>query len=107
MHARITTITAQKDKIQEAIQVYRESILPGIGRLKGFLGAYLLADQDTGEGASITLWESEADSVAYESSGLYKEQVDKLRPFFTRPPALKSYAVTDHVTPPTLQQARS
>lgn len=53
----------------------------------------LLTDEKTGEGISITLWESEADGLAYEGSGSYKAQVDKLRALFTGAPSLKTFAV--------------
>lgn len=96
MHARVTTVNIAKDKINDATKLYKDSIVPAISGQKGFQGYYLLTDHNTGEGISITLWDSEADGHAYESSGLYKEQVDKLRPMFSSAPALKSFTVGTH-----------
>lgn len=91
MHARITTVAVKPEATDETIRIYQNDIVPAISGNKGFKGAYLLVDRATGEGISLTLWESEADGAAYESSGSYKTQVDKLRQFFTAAPTLKTY----------------
>lgn len=100
MYARVTNVTLHKDKIREATHLYQQSVVPAISGEKGFRNAYLLADSATGEGLSITIWDSEAEGKAYESSGLYKKQVDKLSQFFTTTPALKSYTVEVHAAAP-------
>lgn len=93
MHARVTTVAINTAKIAEATTIYDTNIGPSIAANKGFRGALLLTDDKTGEGISITLWESEADGQAYESSGSYKAQVDKLRTLFTSAPSLKTFNV--------------
>lgn len=100
MHARITAVAIHKDKIHEATRIFHDSILPSVSGHKGFLGAYLLTDAEAGDGVSITMWDSEADGKAYEASGAYKEQVDKLRALFNSAPTLKSYTVSAHTTVP-------
>ena len=93
MHARVTTVAINTAKIAEATRIYDTNIGPAIAANKGFRGALLLTDEKTGEGISITLWDSEADGKAYENSGSYKAQVDKLRSLFTDTPSLKTYTV--------------
>jgi heme-degrading monooxygenase HmoA len=93
MHARVTTVAITTAKIAEATTIYDANIGPSIAANKGFRGALLLTDETTGEGVSITLWDTEADGVAYEGSGSYKAQVDKLRSLFTATPSLKTYSV--------------
>lgn len=100
MHARVTSVAIHKDKIREATRIYQQSVGPAIAGQKGFRNAYLVTDPATGEGMSITIWDSEADGKAYESSGLYQAQVDKLRQFFASTPALKTYTVEAHVAAP-------
>ena len=92
--ARMTIVTAQIDKTAEVTRIYEQTILPALKPVTGFQGAYLCTDPSTGEGFSLTFWASEKDAIAYEHSGLYAQLVEKLRPFFTKQPILKSYQVT-------------
>jgi heme-degrading monooxygenase HmoA len=92
-YARITTATVPIDKIDEFNRIYEQNNLTALKGVPGFEGIYLLIDRSTGEGFSLTFWESEKDAMAYERSGLYTQLVDKLRPFFTKAPTLKSYEV--------------
>lgn len=100
MYARVTTVAIDTAKIAEATTIYDTNIGPAIAANKGFRGALLLTDEKTGEGISITLWDSEAEGQAYESSGSYKAQVDKLRALFTSSPSLKAYSVGVEVKTP-------
>ena len=93
MQARVTTISMQPDKVEEATRIYRDNILPSIRASKGFKGAYLLTDATTGKGLSFTIWETQEDGQAYEASGSYREQVAKVAMFFSAPPSLATYEV--------------
>jgi heme-degrading monooxygenase HmoA len=93
MHARVTNVSVQPDKVAETTRIYNESILPAIKAASGNRGVYLLIDSTTGKGLSITLWNSEADGQAYDSSGTYREQVSKVSAFFSAPPSLATYEV--------------
>lgn len=92
MHARITTVHLQPDKIAEATAIYQNGIVPVMKAQHGYKGAYLLTDP-TGTGLSITLWDAEADGQAYEASGAYREQVAKVAALFTAPPSLATFDV--------------
>ncbi|HUY79398.1 MAG TPA: hypothetical protein VMV29_21690 [Ktedonobacterales bacterium] len=96
MHARTTTVNIEPTKIAEATHIYEDNIIPAIRGLKGFHAAYLMVDHATGQGVSLTIWASEDDAKAYESSGSYKEQVAKLAALFTSAPTLADYTVTAH-----------
>ena len=93
MHARVTSVSVQPDKVAETTRIYNESILPAIKAAGGNRGVFLLIDPTTGKGLSVTLWESEADGQAYDTSGTYREQVGKVSPFFSAPPSLATYEV--------------
>ena len=45
-----------------------------------------LTDPGTGKGMSVTLWETEEDLKAGESSGYFKEQIAKFGPLLVGPP---------------------
>ncbi|MGE5333778.1 MAG: antibiotic biosynthesis monooxygenase family protein [Nitrososphaerota archaeon] len=91
--ARITTAKVPIEKTDEFNRIYEQNIPPALKGVRGFEGVYLLIDRSTGEGFSLTFWESKDDAMAYEQSGLYAQLVDKLRPFFITAPTLKSYEV--------------
>jgi len=93
MFARLTTVQAKVDKLDETRKIYEESVIPAAKSQKGYQGAYLLIDRKTGKGISITLWDSEEDAIANEQSGYYQEQVGKFKEFFTAPPVREGYEV--------------
>jgi heme-degrading monooxygenase HmoA len=93
MNARVTFATAEPAKIDEVIKVVRDSILPAAKKQKGFKGLYHLGNRSTGKGVVIVLWNTEADMVASESSGFYKEQVAKVMPLLSGQPTMEHYEV--------------
>jgi heme-degrading monooxygenase HmoA len=99
-YARTTTVTIPVEKTAEFTRIYEQTILPALKPVPGFQGAYLFNDPATGEGFSLTFWASEKDATAYEQSGLYAELVEKLRPFFTTQPMLKTYQVMAEASSP-------
>lgn len=94
MFARVLTIHSQTGKTEKTVAIYRDSILPAARQQKGFSGALLLNDPGTGKGISITLWETEADQKAGESSGYLQEQLGKVAPLFAAAPQRESFVVS-------------
>jgi heme-degrading monooxygenase HmoA len=94
MNARIVLGQIQVDKKDEAIGVYRESVVLAAKEQNGYKNAILLTDSETGKFISVTLWETEADMNAGEASGYYKEQLGKLGAFFAGPPTMEHYEVS-------------
>ena len=94
MFARLTTVTASKDKIDEIIKIFADNIVPNAKSQKGYRRIYLLTNREIGKGVAISMWDSEEDATANEQSGYYKEQVGKVAAFFTSPPAFDGYEVS-------------
>lgn len=94
MFARLTIIQVKKDRIDEALKLHEESVVPLAKSQKGFQGLYMLTDRKTGKGISITLWHSEEDALANERSRYYQEQVAKFITFYTAPPIREGYEVS-------------
>ena len=92
MFARVTITQMNPEKADEAINLYKEGVVPAAKSQKGFCGIYLLSNE-TGKGISISLWDSEADAVANEQSGYYQEQLGKFKDVFTAPPVHEGYEV--------------
>lgn len=94
MHARMVTIQIQAGKVEEAVSIYRDSVIPAAKQQKGFKSALLLTDPGTGKGVSITLWESEADQKASEASGYLQQQLAKIGSTFVGPPSREAFVVS-------------
>ncbi len=94
MHVRAVTLQIQPGKMQEAIDHVNDSLVPVLKAQKGFQGFYLMTDASSGKALGISVWESEADMVAVESSGTYKEQVAKFGPLLVGPPAQEHYELS-------------
>lgn len=94
MNARATIVQILPSKVDEAVDLYRDSVVPAARQQKGFKGVYLLTDRNTGKGISITLWETVADMTAGENSGYYQQQLAKFKDVFGAPPAREASEVS-------------
>jgi heme-degrading monooxygenase HmoA len=94
MHARVILGRVKLNKQNEAINIYKESVVPAAKKQKGFKSMNLLTDQDTNKFISITIWETEKDMVASESSGYLQEQLGKIAALFAAPPTIQHYDVS-------------
>ncbi len=70
MYARVTSGKGDADRLAKVI---REQALPAAEKMEGFKGLLTLVDRQSGEGLTITLWESEAARRKSE------EEANKLR----------------------------
>ena len=94
MFARVITVQTHPGKTEAAATIYRDSIVPAAQQLKGFKGALLLTDPVTGKTISVTMWETEADQKAGESSGYVQQQLSKLAPLLAGTPLRESFLVS-------------
>src|SRR5205823_4369327 len=69
MFARITwsKLANARDQTEAAKKRFQERILPSMQTQDGFLGAVLLANPETGEGASTTYWQTAEAMAASEA----------------------------------------
>ncbi len=94
MYARIVTVHAKLDKLDELIGIFRDSIVPAAKQQKGFLGARLFTDRATGKGVAVTRWQSKEELEAGETSGYYQEQIAKIAPMVTQPPVREIFEIS-------------
>lgn len=83
MFLRMVTHAVQSEKGLQFVAMYERMILPALRSTSGCVFASLL--QNTGnaqECISLTIWKSQQEALEYEESGLYRQLVDSLRPFF-------------------------
>lgn len=77
MYARVTTLHLNISKRQEAIDIYKNSVIPEAKQQKGFKGATFFVNKNSGKFVSITIWEDMDAAVANQKSGYFQKQVDK------------------------------
>ena len=94
MYARVTIGQSQTGKADEGIRIHRDSVVPACKQQKGFKGLYLLTDRKTGKTITISLWETEADMTAAETSGFYQQQVAKFKDILSTPTVREAYEVS-------------
>jgi heme-degrading monooxygenase HmoA len=94
MNARVTIVQVLPGKTDEAIGIFRDSVVPAAKEQKGHRGHYLLTERKSGKSISISFWETEADMTAGESSGHYQQQLAKFKGIFAAPPVQEEYEVT-------------
>ena len=90
MYARMTTFHVQPSTLDDVIRIVQDA-LPITKQQSGFKGALALADYSTGKLIGITLWETEADMLANEANGYYREQVGKIGSFLVDQPLREAY----------------
>jgi heme-degrading monooxygenase HmoA len=100
MHVRAATVQIQSGKIQEGIDAYNNSVVPAQKAQKGYQGSYLMTNAGSGNCLAISVWESEADMLAGESSGgYYQEAIAKFASIFAAPPTLEHYELSSENSP--------
>jgi heme-degrading monooxygenase HmoA len=60
MHARLTTLEALPDRMDDVTRHVQEQVLPQLQQLDGFQGFIVLRDRGSGRLRGVALWESEA-----------------------------------------------
>lgn len=68
MHARVTRFEVSPARIDEAIKNATERTIPQLKKLPGFKGFYELVDRSSGQGFTVTLWESQSALKASEDA---------------------------------------
>ncbi len=68
MYARVVTTQYQPGKLDEALQITRESILPQLRQQAGYQRSTLLLDRSNNKVVAMSLWQTEADLQASGAS---------------------------------------
>ena len=80
MFARLTTIQGKPEKIEDAIRVIENDVIPASKVFPGFKSGYWLADRKSGKLLGLTVFETEKDVEASEAaaSQLRKSATEKM-----------------------------
>lgn len=92
MFARATTTQMKAEKLDEAIALFRDSVMPEARKQKGFKGGHLLVDRETGRGVAVTVWDTEAAArQTGEESPYLQTQLAKFGSMFAAPPVVEYF----------------
>jgi heme-degrading monooxygenase HmoA len=94
MVARVTLaeVDAVRMNMEDAVELFKESVIPALHEQEGFEGAYVLTTPE-GKALVLTFWSSDEAAEASSLSGFYQEQVEKFVTFFRAPPGREAYDV--------------
>jgi heme-degrading monooxygenase HmoA len=92
--ATMAEIDPVRMSIDDAVELFRESVVPALHEQPGFEGVYVLVSPQ-GQALVLTFWESEdaADAGLAGSRSFYSEQVEKFVTLFRAPPGRETYEV--------------
>ena len=94
MNARVVTARLRPDRVDEAVSQYRSTVVPAAKQQKGYRGKLLFLDRANHKALSITLWETQGDMLASESSGYLEAQFSGLEGLFSEPPTTEHFEVS-------------
>jgi len=83
-----------RTSVGEAVQLFRQSVVPALHEQLGYEGLYVLLSPE-GQALVLTFWSSEeaADAGLEGSRSFYAEQVDKFVTMYKAPPGRETYQV--------------
>jgi len=93
MIARVTTFQFKSDRMDEALDIFKKSIVPAAKSQKGYKGLHFYMNRKRGSAVAIAFWETEEDAIANEQSHYYQEQLVKLMHLYAKPPTRERYEV--------------
>jgi heme-degrading monooxygenase HmoA len=91
MYARVISSQLISGKTDDAVSVWSDKVAPAIKQAKGFKGAYLVGDRETGKGVTITLWETKEDADAMNAA--LPQTMALFDGLFAVQPSLETYEV--------------
>jgi len=88
MHGMNVRVLIQPGKVEEAAKLLREEVMPTAANYQGFIQNFLIVDAPNNRIASLSVWETEADTMTiYEDEGgLYQTAIAKVKPMLAAPP---------------------
>jgi heme-degrading monooxygenase HmoA len=96
MIARVTTaeIDPVRMSVDQAVGLFRESVVPALHEQDGFEGVYVLLSPD-GKVLALTFWRDEEAAEAGLAGGrsFYAEQIKKFFTIYRSPPGRETYDV--------------
>ena len=92
--ATIAEIDTVRTSIDNAVELFRDSVLPALHEQEGYQGVYVLLSPE-GQALVLTFWETEeaAEAGVAGARSFYDEQVEKFVTVYRAPPGREMYDV--------------
>jgi len=92
--ATMAEIDTVRMSVDDAVDFFRESVIPALHEQDGYEGVYVLLSPE-GQALVLTFWESDeaAEEGLVGSRSFYSEQVEKFVTLFRAPPGRETYDV--------------
>jgi quinol monooxygenase YgiN len=92
MYSRVITAQVLPDKLEEAIRVWRDTVVPANIKKTGWVSARMIVNRQTNKAMVIAIWESE--DALQESGGTYLQiQFAKFVELLASPPVEEIFEV--------------
>jgi heme-degrading monooxygenase HmoA len=96
MFVRVGTFEVVPGSLPALMERYEAVCAPLVRSAPGSVDCFVAEPADGSSPVAVcTLWQSEADAQAYDSSGTAAHVVSQVREFFAGPPRLLSYRVRE------------
>jgi len=100
MIVRFTYFSLVPGKVEDMKKMFIDEIAPQVKKQNGNLDCRLLEPvSKTDEYISMTVWDNQEDADAYQTSGKYRQLVEKARQYFSNEPTLKVYHAENIMEP--------
>ncbi len=84
MYMRMVQVRVKMAELGNLQQLYRQKVIPALRSVQGCRYAGMLQRAEhSDECISLTLWDSEAEAIAYEQGGLFTSLLEETRPFLS------------------------
>jgi quinol monooxygenase YgiN len=84
MYENATALEFQSGKMDEALRILKEKVVPVLKDQAGLISLCLLPNRTTNKIVVISLWDSKAHASAAEAVSAYQRQMKKLEPLLTQ-----------------------
>jgi heme-degrading monooxygenase HmoA len=94
MYSRVTLVEIDlvRSSLDEALELYKEEVLPNLREQEGFAGTVVMATPE-GKGLIVTLWQTAEAAEAHSETGFYSDVLARFMTLFRSPPGRESYEV--------------
>jgi hypothetical protein len=94
VYARVTQleIDTMRIAIADALEVFREAVLPGLREQPGYEGTFVLCTPE-GKAVLMSLWANEDAAVTNGSAAWYTSTLQQYATMFKAPPGREHYKV--------------